>query len=98
MAKSKNQSIGMKKLALNNSKETDLDILKNILFDLAIALIKPNKTPTFSSNQLFNNNPTLGPVFETLGIVDSLTPIRFKSSKKQKAKGKTFFGLLNKKT
>lgn len=96
-AKSKNQSIGMRRLALSNNRAVELGTFKDVLSNPATAPLEPDKTPTFSSNQLRDNDPALGPVSKTLSTADGLTAARLKSSEKKKAKGKTLSGRLSKK-
>ena len=96
-AKSKNQSIGIRRLALSNSRAVELGIFKDVFSNPATAPLEPDKTPTFSSNQLFNNDPTLGPVPKTPGTADGLTATKLKSSEKKNAKGKTLSGRFSKK-
>ena len=95
-AKSKNQSIGMRRLALSNSRAVELGTFKDIFSDPATAPLKSDETSTFSSNQLLDNDPTLGPVPKTPGTVDGLIAARLKSSEKKKAKGKTLSRRLSK--
>lgn len=94
--KSKNQSIGIKRLALSNSKAVELDTFENIFSNLTTTLFKLDKTHTFFSNQLFDNNLALGLVFEIPSIADGLTATRLKNSKKKKTKSKTFSRRLSK--
>lgn len=86
-AQSKNQSIGIRRLALSNSKAVELGTFKNVFSNPATAPLKPNKTFTFASNQFFDNDLTFGPVLETLDIANNLTTARLKTLKK-KAKSK----------
>lgn len=85
----------MKRLAISNSRTAGLGTFKNVLSDPATTPLKFDKTPTSSSNQLSDDDLALGPVPETPGT-DGLVATRFKSSKKKKAKGKSFSGHLNK--
>ena len=95
-AKSKNQSIGMRRLALSNSKAVELGTFKDIFFDPATAPLEPDETPTFSSNQLLDNDPAFGPDLKTPGTTDGLTTARLKSFEKKKAKGKPLSERVNK--
>lgn len=49
-AKSKNQYIARKKLAISNSREAKLDIFNDILSNLVTAPLKYDKTSISSSN------------------------------------------------
>lgn len=86
----------MRRLALSNSRAVELGTFKNVFSDLATAPFEPDETPTFSSNQLLDNNPALSPIPKTPGIVDGLTAARLKNFEKKKAKGKTLFRRLSK--
>lgn len=96
-AKSKNQSIGIKRLALSDSKAVESGIFKDVLSDPATAPFEPHETSIFFFNQLFDNNSALSLVLETFGIANGLIATRLKSSEKKRAKGKTLSGRLSKK-
>lgn len=81
---------------MNNSRAVEFGTFKDVLSDLATAPLTPEKTPTFFSNQLLDNDPALGPVLVIFGIADDLIAARLKSSEKKKAKGKTLSKHLSK--
>lgn len=92
-ALSKTQSISIRKLILTNSKIVRLCILRDIFYNSAIALFKLNKTPTFFSNLLINDNLVFNLAFKTPSI-DSQVAIKFKSFRKKRLKIKLILNIL----